>query len=109
MAYVPLHVTPTYNATKAALHSYTQSLRFLLRETAVQVIELAPPLVATDLTPGQRDNLRAMPLDEYIRESMALFAADGSADEILVDRVKLQRNAEARGDHAKVFARINGG
>jgi uncharacterized oxidoreductase len=109
LAFVPRADTPTYCATKAAMHSYTQSLRFLLRDTAVQVIELAPPLVATDLTPGQRANPRAMPLDEYIHESMGLFAADGSAPEILVERVKLQRNAEARGDHAKVFAMINAG
>ena len=40
---------------------------------------------------------------------MALFAADGAAPEVLVERVKLQRNAEARGDHDKVFAMINGG
>ena len=109
LAFVPRADTPTYSATKAAMHSYTQSLRFLLRGTPVQVIELAPPLVATDLTPGQRSNPRAMPLDEFIRESMALFATDGSAPEILVERVKLQRNAEARGDHDKVFAMINGG
>ena len=109
LAFVPRADTPTYSATKAAMHSYTQSLRFLLRGTAVQVIELAPPLVATDLTPGQRSNPRAMPLDEFIQESMALFAANGTAPEILVERVKRQRNAEARGDHDKVFAMINGG
>ena len=109
LAFVPRADTPTYSATKAAMHSYTQSLRFLLRGTPVQVIELAPPLVATDLTPGQRANPRAMPLDEFVRESMALLAADGAAAEILVERVKLQRNAEARGDHDKVFAMINGG
>ena len=109
LAFVPRADTPTYSATKAAMHSYTQSLRFLLRETSVQVIELAPPLVATDLTPGQRSNPRAMPLDEFIRETMTLLAADSAAPEILVDRVKLQRNAEARGDHGKVFAMINGG
>ncbi len=56
LAFVPRADTPTYSATKAAMHSYTQSLRFLLRDTPVQVIELAPPLVATDLTPGQRAN-----------------------------------------------------
>ena len=109
LAFVPRADTPTYSATKAAMHSYTQSLRFLLRNTAVQVIELAPPLVATGLSPGQRGNPRAMPLGEYIKESMALFAADGEAPEILVERVKMQRNAEARGDHDKVFALINGG
>lgn len=109
LAFVPRADTPTYSASKAAMHSYTQSLRFLLRETPVQVIELAPPLVATDLTPGQRGNPRAMPLDAFISESMALFAADGAAREILVERVKLQRHAEARGDHDKVFAMINAG
>ena len=108
LAFVPRADTPTYSATKAALHSYTQSLRFLLRDTSVQVIELAPPLVATDLTPGQRSNPRAMPLDEFIQESMALFAANGAAPEILVERVKLQRNAESRGEHDEVFAMING-
>ena len=109
LAFVPRADTPTYSATKAAMHSYTQSLRFLLRGTPVQVIELAPPLVATDLTPGQRSNPRAMPLDEFIRESMGLLAADSTAPEVLVERVKLQRNAEARGDHDKIFAMINGG
>ena len=107
LAFVPRAATPAYSATKAALHSYTQSLRFLLRKTPVQVIELVPPLLATDLMPGQRANPRAMPLDEFIRESMTLFAADGSAPEILVERAKMQRNAEASGDHNKVFAMIN--
>jgi len=108
LAFVPRADTPTYGATKAAMHSWTQSMRHQLRGTPVQMIELAPPLVATDLTPGQRDNPRAMPLDEFIRESMALFAADDAAPEILVERVKPQRNAEAQGDHAKLFAMING-
>ncbi len=108
LAFVPRADTPTYGATKAAMHSWTQSMRHQLRGTPVQMIELAPPLVATDLTPGQSDNPRAMPLDEFIRESMALFAADDAAPEILVERVKPQRNAEARGDHAKLFAMING-
>jgi len=107
LAFVPRADTPTYSATKAAMHSYSQSLRFLLRNTTVQVIELAPPLVGTDLTPGQRGNPRAMPLEDYIRESMALFAVNGAAPEILVERVKMLRNAEARGDHDKVFAMIN--
>ena len=107
LAFVPRADTPTYSATKAAMHSYSQSLRHLLRETAVRVIELVPPLVATDLTPGQRDNPRAMPLGAFIAESMALLAAHAGATEILVERVMLQRQAEARGDSEKVFALIN--
>ena len=109
LAFVPRAETPTYGATKAAMHSYTQSLRFLLRNTTVKVIELVPPLIATDLMPGQRHNPRAMPLDQFIQESLALLAAEGQAPEILVERVKMQRNAEIRGDFDKVFAMINPG
>ncbi len=108
LAFVPRADTPTYSATKAALHSYTQSLRHQLRATAVQVIELAPPLVATGLSPGQESNPRALPLDAFIAEAMALLAADPAAREILVERVHRQRFAEARGDHDEVFALING-
>ena len=66
-------------------------------------------LFATDLTLGQRGNPRAMPLDDYVKESMALFAANGEGPERLVERVKMRRGAEARGDHDKVFALISGG
>ncbi len=74
----------------------------------MRVIELAPPLVATDLTPGQRQNPRAMPLADYISESMGLFASQPDADEIVVQRVMLQRGAERRGEFEPVFAMING-
>ena len=104
LAFVPRADKPTYSATKAATHSYSQSLRHQLRDTAVQVIELAPPLVEVDLTPGQRESPRAMPLDAFIAESMTLLAADDNAAEILVERVKLQRQAEAHGDFDQVFA-----
>jgi uncharacterized oxidoreductase len=50
LAFVPLPSAPIYSATKAAVHSYTQSLRFQLQETGVEVIELMPPAVKTDLT-----------------------------------------------------------
>src|SRR5437763_10532400 len=50
LAFVPLPSAPIYSATKAAIHSYTQSLRFQLSETGVQVIELMPPAVKTDMT-----------------------------------------------------------
>jgi uncharacterized oxidoreductase len=107
LAFVPAARAPTYCATKAAIHSYTQSLRFQLRDTSVQVIELAPPLVATDLQPDQKANPRAMPLNEFISESMALLKGNPSAAEICVERVKMQRNAEASGQYEKVFDFIN--
>lgn len=96
LAFVPLPITPTYNATKAAIHSYTQSLRVQLADTSVQVLELAPPAVQTDLM-DQNDDERAMPLEEFLDEVMVLIQSNPNADEILVDRVKFLRFAEAEG------------
>jgi uncharacterized oxidoreductase len=107
LAFVPLAMTPTYSATKAALHSYTQSLRYQLRNTSVEVLELAPPAVATDLMPGQRSNPRSMPLADYIAESMSLLATRQTQDEILVERVRPLRNAEASGNYGAVFNMLN--
>jgi uncharacterized oxidoreductase len=73
----------------------------------VQVIELAPPLVATDLAPGQRDNPHALPLEDFIRETMALLMVDPDAAEILVERVKPLQTAETTGRFAAVFDLIN--
>jgi uncharacterized oxidoreductase len=107
LAFVPLAVTPTYSATKAALHSWSQSLRHQLRNTGVQVIELAPPAVATDLMPGSRANPNAMVLADYIAESMALLRGDPAAEEILVEKVRLLRNAEQTGQYGTVFGMLN--
>ena len=107
LAFVPLAFTPTYSATKAALHSYTQSLRHQLRKTAIEVLELAPPAVATDLMPGQRVNARSMPLDDYIAESMGILAGTPPNGEILVERVKPLRNAEASATFTGVFNMLN--
>ena len=106
LAFVPLAATPTYSATKAAMHSWTQSLRHQLKDTNVEVVEIAPPGVATDLMPGHADNPASMPLDDYIAETMAQLEAQ--APENLVERVKFLRFAEARGDYAQVFATLNG-
>lgn len=108
LAFVPLAMTPTYSATKAALHSYTQSLRAQLKGTSVQVIELAPPAVQTDLMPGQATSAHAMPLADYTAEVMMLLEKDPDADEVLVERVKMLRFAEATGKHGDVFAMLNG-
>lgn len=107
LAYVPVGRAPAYCASKAALRSYTITLRFQLRNSPVQVIELAPPLVATDLQPAEKSNPRAMTLDDYIAETMALLRADPDATQIYVERVKLQRYAEARGEFDKVFDMLN--
>ena len=107
LAFVPLAATPTYSATKAAIHSWSQSLRHQLRDTAVEVIEWAPPAVATDLMPGHAENPNSMPLGDFTAESLALFEAGGN-DEILVERVKFLSGAAARGDYDAVFRALNG-
>ena len=106
LAYVPRADTATYGATKAALHSYSQSLGALLRGTT-QVIELIPPLVATELTPGQSANPRALPLGDYIEETMRLLAEHPEASEIVIERVKFQRHAERENRHEAAFRMIN--
>lgn len=96
LAFVPLVTTPTYSATKAAMHSYTVALREALRGR-VEVIELAPPGVQTDLTPGQSTRPGYQPLDEFADEVVALFAQQPTPDEILVKNVQAFRHAERDG------------
>src|SRR5579863_8196230 len=65
LAFVPMAMTPTYCATKAAIHSYTQSLRYQLGDTSIRVLELIPPYVQTELMgAGQANDHRPMPLHE---------------------------------------------
>jgi uncharacterized oxidoreductase len=91
LAYVPMAVTAVYSATKAALHSYVLSQRFLLRGSGVRVLEIAPPWVRTELMNSQ-EAAQAMPLDQFIHETLDALGTD--ADEILVERAKsLQANA----------------
>lgn len=96
LAFVPLSSTPTYSATKAAIHSYTISLREQLKGR-VEIIELAPPAVQTDLTPGQSTREGYMPLDDFIDETMTLFLQEPTPREILVERVGFLRWAERDG------------
>lgn len=108
LAFIPLAATPTYSATKAAIHSWTESLRHQLRDTAVEVLELAPPAVATDLMPGHAENPNSMPLADYTAEVIGLIErGDTPRGEILVERVKPLRFAEAEGYEA-MFQRLNG-
>ena len=103
LAFVPLPKAPTYSATKAALHSYTQALRVQLAGR-VEVIELAPPAVRTELTPGQSTRDAYMPLDAFADEVMALFAETPTPAEILVRNVLPLRHAEAEGAVAERLA-----
>jgi uncharacterized oxidoreductase len=107
LAFTPLAATPSYNASKAAIHMLSESIRLQLADTSVKVVELVPPSVRTALLPGQEDNEVAMPLDEFIAEVMALLEAQPDAKEIQVERVKFLRYGEARGDYDQVVAALN--
>lgn len=107
LAFVPLPGTPTYNATKAAIHSYTLSLREMLRDR-VEVIELAPPAVQTDLTPGQSTREGYLPLKDFVDEVMTLFAQDPTPEEVLVERVKPLRFSEVEGKQAQIMGHLKG-
>jgi uncharacterized oxidoreductase len=106
LAFVPLAMTPTYSATKAAIHAYTQSLRYQLKGTATDVLELVPPYVQTDLMNGAADP-RAMPLAEFIAEVMRILGSDLNVAEVCVENVKRLRFAAESGHHEAVFQGLN--
>jgi uncharacterized oxidoreductase len=106
LAFVPLAPTPTYCATKAAIHSYTQSLRYQLKDTTTEVLEIIPPYVQTDLMNGAEDP-RAMPLKAYIAETMALLQTQPTPAEICVKNVQPLRFAEQKGIFDKVYNGLN--
>lgn len=109
LAFTPLAATPTYCATKAAIHSWTQSLRYQLRNTNIEVLELTPPYVQTELQGArQATDPNAMPLADFITESVALFAKPSASGELLVQRVEPLRWAEKNGNFKEIFDRVNG-
>ena len=107
LAFTPLAVTPSYNASKAAIHMLSESIRLQFADTTVKVVELVPPSVRTSLLPGQENSEFAMPLDEFIAEALTLLEAQPDAKEIQVERVKFLRYGEARGDYDQVVATLN--
>ncbi|GAA4636749.1 SDR family NAD(P)-dependent oxidoreductase [Actinoallomurus vinaceus] len=107
LAFAPLKVTPSYNASKAAIHMLSESIRLQLADTTVKIVELEPPAVRTALLPGQEESEFAVPLEEYVAEVIALIEAQPDAKEIQVERVKFLRYAEARGDYDQVVQTLN--
>ncbi|MET0703537.1 MAG: SDR family NAD(P)-dependent oxidoreductase [Mycobacterium sp.] len=107
LAFAPLRVTPSYNASKAAIHMLTESLRLQLADTSVQLLELVPPAVRTGLLPGQENSEFAMPLDEFVDQVVEILETQPDATEIQVEQVKFLRYGEARGDYDKVVATLN--
>ncbi|NLH82285.1 MAG: SDR family NAD(P)-dependent oxidoreductase [Phyllobacteriaceae bacterium] len=110
LAFVPKLANPTYSATKAALHSWTMSLRRQLAETGVEAIEIAPPYVATELTgPAQAVDPRAMPLEDFVREAMSLLEAVPTPAEVIVERCRPLRFAEKNGNLEQIFTALAAG
>ena len=108
LTFVPIAITPTYCATKAAIHSYSQSLRWQLRGSNVEVLELAPPYVQTELMGSdQKTDPRALPLNDFIAETMSILETRPDADEILVERVRPQRLAERSSSYDELYKARN--
>ena len=109
LAFIPRADFPTYCASKAFLHSWLQSLRHQLRKVPVEVLELSPPYVQTELTgEHQVSDPRAMPLAAYVAEVMHLLETHGHpGGEVLVEYDRSRRTAEREGRYDAVFAAIN--
>lgn len=97
LAFLPLATAAVYSASKAALHSYAMSQRFMLSGTTVSVQEIAPPWVDTDLI-GVRGDPRAMPLAAFIAETMNLLETD--QEELVVEAVRMVRANPGPHEHA---------
>ncbi len=89
------------------MHSYSESLREQLKATSIEVLEIAPPYVQTELGgPQQATDPMAMPLAEFIAETMKIITG-GATGEVVVDRCRPLRDAEAKGAYAATFAAVN--
>lgn len=107
LAFVPRADAPSYSATKAGLHAYTQSLRHQLRHTRVRVIEIIPPRVETDMLAERGDGSATMSLNAFVGEAFSLLYSQPDAAEIVVDAAKYVRFAARDGHYYDVFSAIN--
>jgi uncharacterized oxidoreductase len=105
LAFVPMALAPTYSATKAGLHAYTESLRFQLQDSGIQVIEIAPPRVETEMD-GPGDDY-TMSVDDFIAEALSVMATRPEAGEVVVRAARGLRDAERNGVYAEQFAAVN--
>jgi len=102
IAFLPFPLMPTYGASKAGVHAYTEALRAQLAGTGVDVTELVPPAVAT--AGQERLNPAALPLDDYLDEVLARIAVDPTPDEVVVTAAERLRWAERDGTYAELLA-----
>jgi uncharacterized oxidoreductase len=107
LAFLPMSGVPTYCATKAAMHSYTMSLRQQLKFTNTEVIELIPPYVQTALGPAHGVDPMAMPLTDFISETMEILQTNPKITELVVERCKPLRFASECGKFDTLFSKLN--
>lgn len=109
LAFVPRADFATYCASKAFLHSWLVSLRYQLRNLPIEVLELSSPYVQTELTGAtQAADPRAMPLNAYISEVMAMLEeGDHPRGELLLERDQARRWTERDGTYDSIFAAMN--
>jgi len=101
IGFLPFPLMPTYGASKAGVHSYTESLRAHLDGTGVNVTELVPPAVANA---GQEKlNPAALPLDDFLDEVIALLSVTPTPSEIVVKAAERLRWAERDGTYADLL------
>ena len=106
LAFVPFPIAMTYSATKAAVHAFTEGLRVQLAGSPVRVIELVPPGVRTTLF-GQESDEQAMPLEDFLDETLALLHAEPTPKEIIVERARFLRTAQATGNYDKALGMLS--
>jgi uncharacterized oxidoreductase len=109
LAFLPMTATPAYCATKAGLHSWTQSLRHQLEDTPIEVLELIPPYVQTALGPHHASDPMAMPLDEFVAEVLQLLRTEPTPRELVVGLARPDRFVIEDGTFDVQFAALNGG
>ncbi|HEY8478305.1 MAG TPA: SDR family NAD(P)-dependent oxidoreductase [Spirillospora sp.] len=102
IAFLPFPPMPSYGASKAAVHAYSEALRVQLDGTGVDVVELVPPAVAT--AAQKKLNPHALPLDDYVTEAMRLLSQDPTPKEVLVEGVRMHRWAERDGTYDELVA-----
>ena len=101
LGFTPMAMAAVYSSTKAAIHSYSQSLRFKLRNTSVRVLEIIPPWVRTELL-NSTEEPRAIPLEEFIDGT--IYALGTDSDEIMVPRAEFLRSQVGPNESAFVHS-----
>jgi uncharacterized oxidoreductase len=109
LGFIPLTIVPIYCATKAAIHSFTWSLRYQLRKTSIKVFEVIPPTMNTELDRGARDRrkqeYRGIPAAEVAKATLVDLAKDDY--EIAIGQAQGLREG-TRQESEQIFQRMNG-